>query len=54
MENADVKLYVNDRFVEQLSFNLNAYNYNTFGGYVATYVPVVGDKIRIEAGNGWV
>ena len=49
MENADVKLYVNDRFVEQLSFNLNAYNYNTFGGYVATYVPVVGDKIRIEA-----
>ena len=49
MENADVKLYVNDRFVEQLSFNLNAYNYNTFGGYVATYIPVVGDKIRIEA-----
>ena len=49
MEGADVKLYVNDRFVEQLSFNLNAYNYNTFGGYVATYVPVVGDKIRVEA-----
>lgn len=49
MDGVDVKLYVNERFVEQLSLNLDANNYNTFGNYVATYVPVIGDKIRIEA-----
>lgn len=49
LEDARIKLYANDRFVDQMTMDMDANNYNTFGNYVSSYIPVSGEKIRIEA-----
>lgn len=45
---ARIGLYVNDQFKEEMTLNMDANDYYSFGNYVASYIPVSGDKVRIE------
>lgn len=48
IEDAKVSLYVNDRYVEDLSWFVEESEYNSIGYYRAGYVPSEGDKLRLE------
>lgn len=45
---APVRLYVNDHFREEMTLNMDANDYYSYGNYVSSYIPVSGDKVRIE------
>lgn len=45
---ARIGLYVNDQFKEEMTLNMDANDYYSYGNYVASYIPVSGDKVRIE------
>lgn len=49
IENARLKLYANDNFVEEMVWKVEESEYNSVGSYVSSYIPVAGDEIRIEA-----
>ena len=49
IKDAQVDLYVNDRLVETMSWDVEETEYYSIGNYVSSYHPVSGDKIRIEA-----
>lgn len=46
---AKVELYVNDRLLGEMSWNVEEIDYYAVGNYVSSYIPVPGDKVRIEA-----
>lgn len=47
--NARLNLYVNDRFVQVMNWEEEQTEYYAIGNYVSSYIPAVGDKIRVEA-----
>ena len=49
IEDARLNLYVNDRFVQEMDWEVEETEYYATGNYVSSYIPVAGDKIRIEA-----
>ena len=49
ISDAKVNLYVNDRFFEQMTWNVKEFEYYSIGNYVSSYIPISGDKVRIEA-----
>lgn len=49
IENATVNLFVNDRLVGEMNWLVTEGDYYSIGNYVSTYIPVSGDKVRIEA-----
>lgn len=49
ISDAKVNLYVNDRFFEEMTWDVEEYEYYTIGNYISSYIPVSGDKVRIEA-----
>lgn len=49
IEDAKVELYVNDRLFEEMSWNVEETEYYAVGNYVSSYIPVPGDKVRVEA-----
>lgn len=46
---AKVNLYVNDRLFGEMTWKVEESEYYSIGNYVSSYVPVSGDKVRIEA-----
>lgn len=48
IEDAKVDLYVNDRLVEEMTWNVEETEYYSIGNYVSSYIPASGDKVRIE------
>lgn len=48
IEDAKVSLYVNDQYVEDLSWFVEESEYNSKGYYQAGYAPSEGDKLRLE------
>ncbi len=48
IEDAKVNLYVNDRLIEEMIWDVEEYEYYSIGNYVSSYSPVSGDKVRIE------
>lgn len=49
IRDARMNLYVNDRLIEEMTWNVEEYEYYSVGNYVSSYVPATGDRIRIEA-----
>ena len=49
IEDAKVNLYVNDRLFGEMIWNVEKYDYYAIGNYISSYIPVPGDKVRIEA-----
>lgn len=49
IKEAEVKLYVNDAFREQMQWREETINYQNRGYFISSYIPVSGDRIRIEA-----
>lgn len=45
---ARMSLYINDHFKEEMTLNMDANDYYSYGNYVSSYIPVSGDKVRIE------
>lgn len=49
INDAQVNLYVNDRLIEEMTWDVEEHEYYSIGNYVSSYSPVSGDRIRIEA-----
>lgn len=49
ISDAKVNLYVNDRLFEEMTWNVEEFEYYAIGNYISSYTPVSGDKVRIEA-----
>lgn len=49
IEDAKLNLYVNDRLIGEMNWKVEESEYYSTANYVSSYIPVVGDKIRIEA-----
>lgn len=49
IEDARVSLFVNDRLIEEMTWDVEEHEYYSRGNYVSSYLPVSGDRIRIEA-----
>lgn len=49
IENAKVNLYVNNHLVGEMNWLVTEGDYYSIGNYVSSYIPVSGDKVRIEA-----
>lgn len=49
IEDARLNLYVNDRLIGEMNWMVEENEYYSIGNYVSSYIPVAGDKIRIEA-----
>ncbi len=49
IKEADVSLFVNDRFQEKLTWVMAESEYNSKGYFQSAYLPVTGDKIEIKA-----
>lgn len=49
IEDARLNLYVNDRLIGEMNWKVEESEYYSTANYVSSYIPVVGDKIRIEA-----
>lgn len=48
IKEADVKLYVNDVFREQMEWREGIENYRYLGYFISSYIPAPGDQIRID------
>lgn len=54
INDARVNLYVNDRLIEEMTWKVEEHEYYSIGNYVSSYLPALGDRIRIEASkNGF-
>lgn len=49
IEDAKLNLYVNDRLIGEMNWEVEESEYYSTANYVSSYIPVAGDKIRIEA-----
>lgn len=49
IEDAKLNLYVNDRLIGEMNWKVEESEYYSTANYVSSYIPVAGDKIRIEA-----
>lgn len=49
IEDARLNLYVNDRLIGEMNWKVEESEYYSTANYVSSYIPVTGDKIRIEA-----
>lgn len=49
IEDARLNLYVNDRLIGEMNWKVEESEYYSTSNYVSSYIPVAGDKIRIEA-----